>query len=210
MDFENITEQIKSSFSQKFGPLGFQDWEDEITLKKETEFGKISIALLLDDYGDTFHLNFNCTWVNRELESYCENFFADSDTGFAKYALLNAYPSHFKGDDMFIYEIRSENDINASIEDYFNLYCGQIDSFIQRSSSLTDIDKLLNESPGEDLAFASRLPYRAVHGVLVRQMVNPASTGELIDTYRQLPSMERLRPRIKEPFDFVVAEIMKG
>ena len=203
------TTSFETSLYQQLAPFftgyDFMLLSDKKQFRRATTSGFQNIILSSVFYPDdtVLEVNFGCR--HEQVEQIAQQFLNNVPDLRSDANTLIVSIGRFNGSQTFRYKIHSEDDLA--------LVCGQITQFftnygfdfLTTSSTLSTLDQLLNQSPGEACQYLYNQTHRCYKGLIAARLNHNPHFDGLVDRYRLLLIQQTQNPYEQLHFERLIA-----
>ncbi|UFH52099.1 hypothetical protein [Spirosoma sp. KNUC1025] len=154
--------------------------------RRTTTAGFQNIILSSVFYPDDTMVDVNFGCRNEQVEQIAQQFLNNQPDLRSDANTLIVSMGRFSGAKYFRYKIHSEEELPEICEQIAQFFDKQGFDFLTTASTLSTLDQLLNESPGEPCQYVYNQTHRCYKGLIAAQLNHNPHFDGLIDRYRHL------------------------
>ncbi|GAB3946182.1 hypothetical protein GCM10028805_16260 [Spirosoma harenae] len=203
------TTSFETSLYQQLAPFfmgyGFSLLSDKKQFRRATPSGFQNIILSSVFYPDDTMLEVNFGCRHEQVEQIAQQFLNNIPDLRSDANTLLLSIGRFSGSQTFRYKIHSEEDLSVVCGQITQFFTSYGFDFLTTSSTLSTLDQLLNESPGEPCQYLYNQMHRCYKGLIAARLNhNPYFEG-LVDRYRYLLIRQTQNPYEQMHFERLIA-----
>lgn len=178
---------------------------DKKQYRRTTPIGFQNIILSPSFYGNETILEVNFGCRNNQIEQIAQQFLNNIPDFRTEANTLILSIGKFNGFQYFRYKIHSEDDISDICSQIEQFFVTKGFEFLEKSGSLSALDRLLNEYPAQPCQYLYNQTHRCYKGLIAARLdYNPYFDG-LIDSYRHLLIRQTQNPHEQLHFERLIS-----